>query len=115
MLPTAEKIDSQARKRIHGSTQHVGEMLVKRNATFSCVGSREGDGHGQNGIRADSRFGRSSIERDHRSVQFRLVSEHASRQRALKFSANICCSTTAAQTVISLGIPVPEFEILTTA
>src|SRR5712664_2403663 len=114
MLPTAEKIDGQPRKHVHGSTQHVGEMLVERNATFLCMGSREGDGHGQNGIRAESRFGGGSIERDHCSVQFSLVSEHTSRQRALKLSANICCRATTAQSVISLWIPVPKLESLGT-
>src|ERR1700692_38352 len=78
------------------------------------MGSREGDGHGQNGIRADSRFGGSSIERDHRPVQFTLIGELTLTQCALKYSANICCRATAAQTVISLGIPVPEFESFST-
>src|SRR5260221_4698888 len=114
MLPTAEKIDGQPRKHVHGSTQHVGEMLVETNATFPGVGSREGDGHGQNGIRAESRFGGGSIERDHRSVQFSLVSEHTARQRALKLSANICCCATAAQTLISLWITVPKLESFST-
>src|SRR5882724_9693989 len=114
MFSAAEKIDSQARQPIHGSTQHVGEMLVERNATFRCVGSREGDGDRQDGIRTNSRFGGSSIERDHRLIQFSLVSKHTARQRLLKHSANICCRATAAQTLISLWIPVPKFESFST-
>src|SRR5258708_6450178 len=114
MLPTAEKVDGQARKHIHGSTQHVGEMLVERNAAFPSVGSREGDGYGQNGIRTNSRFGGSSIEREHRSVQVGLVSEPTARQRLLKYSTNIRCRPTAAQTLISLWIPVPKLESFST-
>jgi hypothetical protein len=68
MLPAAKKIDRQTRQPIHGSTQNVGEMLVEGNAPLPSVGSREGDGNRQDGIRTNSRFGGSSIERDHRSI-----------------------------------------------
>ena len=85
----AEDVDGQARQPIGGSAHHLCEMLVEGDAAIDSVGPGKGHGDGQYGVRADPRFCRGPVERDHGLVEITLIFEEATGERGLKLSANI--------------------------
>src|SRR3984893_3545297 len=85
-------------------------MLVQRNPILESMRPSEGDGHGQNGIGAQNRLTRSSVESDHHSVQFRLVCKHTASQLAVQQLADICRRASATQAAIASKIPIPDFK-----